>query len=55
MQMTLAEAQARYTELQRELLRLEGYITALKEMGMSNGVEQSTPVPAKLKAGTHAA
>lgn len=47
LQMTLAEAQARYAEVQRELLRLEGYITALKELAAG---EESPAPPQKLKA-----
>jgi hypothetical protein len=49
MQMTLAEAQAEYAETQKKLLRLEGYITALKEMA-TEGAEQSVSPPTKLKA-----
>lgn len=42
MQMTLAEAQAEYAETQKKLLRLEGYITALKEM--AEGAASAAPV-----------
>lgn len=50
MQMTLAEAQAEYAETQKKLLRLEGYITALKEMAQAAEAEQSAPPPKQLKA-----
>ena len=50
MQMTLEQAEARLTQLQQDLLRLQGYIQALREMEAEKGAAESAPEPRQLKA-----
>jgi hypothetical protein len=49
MQMTLEQADERLATLRQQMLRLEGYIQALREMALDREAEQSAPEPTPLK------